>query len=174
MVVRVGTSDQEGALTTTERFWSKVDKRGADECWPWMGATQSKGYGQFSYGGRPRLATHIAWLLSRGELPGAGQCVCHSCDVPRCVNPAHLFIGTQADNMRDMQRKGRARGPARSHRGTYTPETSPSRRLSYDDVRRARAMLSAGQSQHSVACALGVSRGAIQALANGRTWKEVE
>jgi hypothetical protein len=87
------------------RFWRNVDKRGPDECWPWQSSTNQWGYGTASLAGRPKLAHRIAWELAYGAIP-VGICVLHRCDTPGCCNPAHLWLGTRKDNMRDMLRKG--------------------------------------------------------------------
>lgn len=92
-----------------ERFWAKVDKRGPDECWPWLGGT-SDGYGVIGVGRRAegvKRATHIAWTLEHGVPLPDGMDALHKCDNPPCVNPKHLFPGTQADNVKDMLAKGR-------------------------------------------------------------------
>lgn len=93
-----------------ERFWSKVDRGGPDDCWNWTACAQREGYGRFMRRGRVWQATHVAWELHHGAPPPKGALVCHRCDNPRCVNPAHLFIGTHLDNRRDCVAKGRARG----------------------------------------------------------------
>lgn len=95
-----------------ERFWARVDVRGPDECWPWIGYLDADGYGQIAEGGRcsEPLATHrVAWEQVNGPIPD-GMDICHSCDNPPCCNPAHLFPGTHDDNMADMKAKGRANG----------------------------------------------------------------
>jgi hypothetical protein len=93
-------------MTVEERFWAKVDKRsGPDSCWTWTAAKTLRGYGRFMLDGKARLAHRLAWRLAGGTE--AEALVCHRCDNPSCVNPAHLFLGDQFDNMRDMTAKGR-------------------------------------------------------------------
>ena len=90
------------------RFADKVERRGATECWPWRSNRLPAGYGQLAMGGRggvPKYAHRLAYELWRGPIP-EGLNVCHSCDNPGCVNPAHLWLGTQADNLKDRHAKG--------------------------------------------------------------------
>ena len=86
-----------------ERFWEKVNK--TDKCWLWTGGKASDGYGSFNYDGGQR-AHRFSWELHFGKIP-SGLLVLHHCDTPGCVRPDHLFLGTQADNAKDMWRKGR-------------------------------------------------------------------
>ncbi len=92
-----------------ERFWARVEK--TQTCWIWKGGTSGSGYGQLRIQRKLRqkslLAHRVAWVLSQTDpIPPSIQ-VLHRCDNPRCVNPDHLFLGTQYDNMQDMIKKGR-------------------------------------------------------------------
>jgi hypothetical protein len=90
------------------RFWSKVDRRGPNECWPWMASVRRKdeGYGAFWLDQRHQPSNRVAWTLTNGDIP-EGMVVCHKCDNPPCCNPAHFFIGTRAENDEDRIAKGR-------------------------------------------------------------------
>jgi len=95
-------------MTLEQRFWRKVDRRGPDECWPWTGGKTPCGYGLIRSSGHGHLRqTHrVSWILANGSIP-RGMCVLHSCDNPPCCNPAHLWLGTHAENMADRDAKGR-------------------------------------------------------------------
>ena len=87
-----------------ERFFEKINKN-KNGCWEWTAATSTKGYGRFKINGRLYLAHRISFIIHKGSL--GKSLACHSCDNPKCVNPSHLFKGTQSTNMIDCFKKGR-------------------------------------------------------------------
>jgi hypothetical protein len=138
-------------------------------CWLWTIYTDDIGYGRASLAGlRENKAHRIAWTLCRGPIP-AGMKVLHRCDTRCCVNPDHLFLGTQADNVADMTRKGRGRTLPRFG------SKNPMARLDEDQVWAIRAMLGAKMfSQIEVARSYGVSPATISRIANNQTWREAQ
>lgn len=101
------------AAPLADRFWAKVHRRGPEDCWPWRASVAGWGYGRLRYQRDgvwvTRSAHRVAWELTHGQPPPDHLAVLHRCDNPRCVNPAHLLLGTQQDNLADMRAKGRDR-----------------------------------------------------------------
>ena len=140
-----------------DRFWAMAMPEPNSGCWLWMGNCIRSGYGRF--GNRTRnkaqniLAHRLAWEFARGTIP-TGMLVLHKCDVPLCVNPDHLFLGTGQDNMTDKCRKGRHRnGGARTAR------------LTEHDVRAIRAD---DRTHQEIADVFGVSQTHITNIKNGK------
>lgn len=160
--------------TISERFWPKVDKsRGPDICWPWTASLNKFGYGKLSMGigGKWSLAHRIAYELSCGPIP-PGTCVCH----------AHLWLGTQADNMADMTRKGRGWVPRGNYHPSRTrPEIWPRGErhgravLTETDVRVIRTRHMAGNVTFAaLATEFGVNESTVSRIVQRRRWRHVE
>ena len=135
-----------------DRFWENVEKTGT--CWFWRGSLDARGYGQFLVNRRTIKTHRFAWELANGAIP-AGLSCCHKCDRPRCCNPAHLFLGTHADNMLDMARK------LRSGLLKLTPEM----------VVEARGRAKAGEDLQSIGDSFGVHKSAIHKAVSGVSWR---
>ena len=161
------------------RFWAKVDRRGDDECWPWHGAACGNGYGQIRWRGRTWKAPRVIVTLTRGEIPD-GLWVCHRCDNPPCVNPAHLFLGTPSENTMDMAMKGRrhpnqAKPPAMFR--IYPPigEDNVKAKLVAEDVTAIRRLYATGAlSQQAIADSYGVHQTQVSRIVRGAHWKHLE
>jgi len=133
-----------------ERFWSKVDKSGGpDACWNWTAYKGRKGYGRIGWGGPglPKLSHRVAYEIAFGEFPEEQQ-VLHRCDNPSCVNPSHLFLGTNRDNVNDRQRKGR-NNPQRGERNGNHKLTD----MQVDEIRQR---YSNGETRFELAKVFGV------------------
>ncbi len=134
------------------RFWGKVEKgRG---CWLWTGTKNRGGYGRVTIK-KPvtAMAHRVAWELAKGPIP-SGLSVLHRCDVPGCVNPKHLWLGTNADNMRDMFAKGRR--PTISLKGS----AHPGAKLTEEQVREIRAA-KGSRSYRELIAAYGIGRSTL-------------
>jgi hypothetical protein len=142
-----------------QRFWSKVDKRGPDECWPWTAFTD-KGYGQFEVANRPILAHRIAYALVYGTF-SKELCVCHTCDNPSCCNPTHLFLGTRLDNNLDMAKKRRS----------TLGESQPNHVLTQRQVNEIRYLASKGISQYVIGEEYGIAQGHVSKIISGEVWR---
>jgi hypothetical protein len=93
-----------------ERFWKYVDKKNENDCWPWIGAITTRGYGEMVVEKKIVGAHRLSYEIHKGKIKN-GLFVCHTCDNRKCVNPKHLFLGTQKDNMQDALKKGRIFNP---------------------------------------------------------------
>lgn len=160
-------------MTFAERFWGMADASdGPDACWHWKGYIHKNGYGSLP----PTLAHRASWEINRGPIPDGLQ-VCHKCDANyppgdityrRCVNPAHLFLGTQSDNLRDMVRKGRF-GASRTGKG----EKNPRAVLTEQTVRLIREKFDSGMRQADIARELGLTRDLVGGIVRRRSWTHI-
>lgn len=148
---------RSGESHVGDRFWSKVNK--TPTCWLWT-ATRSREYGQFWKPDGTRILAHrMAWELTHGPIPD-GLFVCHNCpggDNPLCVRPDHLFLGTQADNIRDMTSKGR----------------HPFAKITPEQAREIKALLASGVGPTAIAARFELSRSGVKAIQRGSTWKHI-
>lgn len=145
------------------RLWEKVRK--TDTCWLWTAATQRGGYGVVGLGRKgqgQRGAHRVSFELAFGPIP-KGMSVLHRCDTPACVRPDHLFLGTQRDNIRDMELKGRAN---RDGGRKITPADVP--------VIRAACAREDRESYAKIGRPYGITAGAVRAIMKGYTWAHVK
>lgn len=155
---------QGGYCSPECRVQGQVRRAGPDDCWLWPGPFDQDGYGRFTQTGRRVHAHRLAWTVAnKREIP-AGLCVCHTCDNPPCCNPAHLFLGTNLENVQDRVRKGR-NNPARG-------ENAGPAKLTEDAVRQIR-QLKGVESVRALASRFGVKNQCIYKIWWGVRWAHV-
>lgn len=194
------------------RFWSKVDKNGPTQphmdspCWLWTAGKSSTGYGNLRVGGKLIKTHRVSWIINRGQIPHDGSyhgiCVLHCCDNPACVNPGHLFLGTNTDNIHDMTAKGRhfsitkpecvARGdnhgsrihPERLARGDNNGSRLHPERLARGEavgtskltsaiVIDIRALYAGGKTQKQIAKQFGLNQTTISKIVTRKQWTHI-
>jgi hypothetical protein len=148
---------------TADRFWQNVAKRGPDECWEWQGKRDKNGYGSLSWDHRSVRAHRVAMSLTDGDWDNR-LLVCHTCDNPPCCNPAHLWRGTNHDNMLDKK------GKNRSGHGGAKGEKAGSAKLTAEQVRQIRCSPLSG---NQLSRQYGVARNYIFAIKKRLTWKHI-
>ena len=146
-----------------ERFWEKVDIKGPEDCWEWTSSKDKDGYGDFRNNRKERKVHRFSWFLHYGEIP-EGLLVCHHCDNPSCVNPTHLFMGTQKDNIQDALAKGRLKSPG------LKGEAHGRAKLTEEQVLSIRT---SGRSEADLARKYNVDRKAIWNIKNHITWTHI-
>lgn len=145
-----------------ERFWRRVVK--TDSCWIWTGHIHKKtGYGDLSYGGKHQGAHRVAYQIAVGPIPDR-MSVLHHCDVRACVRPDHLFLGTQADNIEDMQSK---------NRGIFG-EKHWSVKLNEEAVRSIRAAHIPRKNTGELARRFGINPRHVVAIVRGERWGHLD
>lgn len=147
-----------------ERFWSHVAVSDDDACWLWRRTTDTSGYGSVHFEGRMQSAHRIAYRLCVGNIP-QGLCVLHTCDVRRCCNPRHLWLGTRADNNADMLAKGRAR-----YVNAPYGERVGGAKLTAASALAIRVRASEGEGGAALAREFAVSPATVCEIAKGRKW----
>ncbi len=147
-----------------ERFFKYIGRKTATGCIPWTGAL-TRGCGVIGRGraGEGMLyASRVAYEIAYGPVPD-GLVVCHHCDNPLCVNPSHLFVGTQADNLADMRAKRRHNFGERNGNASLNEST----------VRAILAAATSGESQASIASRFGVCHQTVSLIVTGKRWRHV-
>jgi hypothetical protein len=151
--------------TTIDRFMDKVSPEPNSGCWLWTAGMSKSGYGTFAIKITKERAHRAAWSLFKGVIP-AGVYVLHKCDTPLCVNPEHLFLGTAADNNRDMMSKGRHR----AERG----EAHHSHKLTVPQVKIIRRLISFKTLTHrEIASVFSISRQQVTGINTGLYWTHI-
>lgn len=149
-----------------DRFLEKVSIDPISGCWLWRGAKELRfGYGKFRHHGISKNAHRASWELFHGPIPSE-LFVCHTCDVPGCVNPEHLFLGTSDDNNKDRAAKNRT--------VTRHGEANNKAKLTEEDVRQIRQMYIEGASGVDIAKCFPVNHCAIYDILNDKTWRHVK
>lgn len=157
--------------TCLYRFWSSVAVGDPDGCWPWLGSLGAGGYGKFHLGGRhlSESAHRFSYSLAHSGIP-EGAWILHTCDNRQCVNPAHLYAGTAADNTQDRRTRGRASNP---HKANLVGSVHPVAKLSETEVIAIRYRWAAGELQRPLAREYGVSQCLIWRICNRGCWRHI-
>ena len=158
--------------TFEERFWARVEK--TETCWLWRGLLATTGYGSCSRRARLQGAHRLSYEMAFGPIP-PGLSVLHRCDVRACVNPAHLFLGTHADNMADMVAKDRHTHGGWRLRYDQSARGNRNARATFDvvTVLVIKMLLRRGHRCGPIARALGRPKPGVYSIAIGRTWGHV-
>lgn len=146
------------------RFWSKVERGEDSECWLWRAFCNTPGYGMIRNGSRMALAHRVSWVLRHGRV-SAGKHILHTCDTPACVNPSHLYEGTNADNIADKVARGRSSFARPDRRG----QRHPLAKLSDDQVAEIRSRLTGERGEgRRLAREFGVCPATITGIRQGK------
>lgn len=157
-LIRISAADKK-----LLKWWYTVSETG---CWEWRGRLTAKGYGRFSAHGIAYLAHRFFYFQFNGDIP-EGHLVLHKCDNRKCVNPQHLFTGTDADNMLDCEQKGRFH---QKRRVGYVP---PNRKISEIDALEAKKLIDSGHSLISITKKLGIPRHILSDIKRNKSYKNV-
>ena len=162
--MKIKTTEKEYA----ERFWTKIDKESSNifyngsRCWEWTGALLTKGYGQYRRNGRDISAHRYSYFLNFGEFDTKLN-VLHHCDNRKCVNPSHLFLGTNLENVQDRNKKGRQFRPV--------GEANGHSKITEKDVIEIYKMYDSGKyKQKEIAQMFGIAECSITFILTGKSW----
>ncbi len=147
-------------LSVKERFDTHWVPEPNSGCWLWTAFCDTRGYGKFSFNGRNRMAHRASWEIHNSPIP-SGLFACHKCDTPACVNPEHLFLGTQLENKRDSMNKGRYQGGLFGEAHKFSKLTE----IQIEEIRASSV------NQYQLAAAYGVSQSNISRIKSGETWR---
>jgi hypothetical protein len=147
------------------RFWSYVTK--TKTCWLWNRCVSDQGYGKTSLDGQLWLAHRLSWTFKHGPVP-EGMCICHRCDVPACVRPSHLFLGTHADNTADMIRKGRE-----SLKHPIYGERNGLAKLTEANIIEIRRRYTCRKGVAKLAQEFGIRPESLWRIANRKAWQHI-
>lgn len=151
-----------------QRFHSSYEKA-VNGCWNWTASLSSGGYGSFYYSGRSYIASRVSWEFHGGKISN-GLCILHKCDNPKCVNPDHLFLGTNADNTADMFKKGRNKNIELPH---PCGENHPCAKLTAAKVQEIRYLYDNGKHQRAIGFIFGVSGAHISRIVQRKAWGHI-
>ena len=163
-----------------ERFWSKIDVRGENECWPWIAKAKSQaGYGVLKHkSGRNIIASRLSCNIAHGEPPHPTAKSLHSCDNPPCCNPNHLRWGTQKENVSDMVERQRASKPPVNFPGRHTGKMPKGAALHNQSLTedQAREIFRLHMSNHNVSQIsekTGITKHVVADVCRGRSWRHL-
>jgi hypothetical protein len=151
-------------IEALERFWSKVDVRGPNDCWLWQASLTSGGYGRFKLASYYQVQAHRVALIAATRQEPCGKLVLHSCDVPSCVNPAHLRFGTVAENNLDKMHKGRGRTCDQRGFNNKAAKITP------ESLAFIVEKMGEGWDNCRIALEIGVTHQAISKIRTGKHW----
>ena len=150
--------------------WLETNVRkpnGDSGCWIWIGSRDKDGYGTVRFRGGYTRVHRVRMILDVGRPLAVSEFVCHRCDNPPCVNPAHLWIGSNRANQLDASAKGRSRGKVRTGQDNHASKLTP------DGVRLVRVLLNEGLGCGEIARRFRVTPAAIHFIRNGQSWRHV-
>jgi len=146
------------------KFFTSFSVDPDTKCWEWDALTHRQGYGWLHFQGKYHLAHRVAWFIFWGRMPQPKEAVCHKCDNPKCVNPDHLFVGTQKDNVADCIAKGRAR------KGHPIGSKNPRAIFTEEQVRN---ILRDTRKQRDIAREHGCAESTISMIKRGNNWPQL-